>query len=85
MALQQHPRAITVGGQTAGADGNVFKIPMPYGVDATITGIAIVYSDGTETQQIGIKRDIEVIQDSLYLNDPKNDKIMNVAIGVIRR
>lgn len=84
MALQQHPRSVTIGGQTAGADGNVTRIPMPYNLEAMVTGIAIVYPDGKQTQQIGIHRDIKITQDKTYLNEPKNDRILNAALQLIR-
>lgn len=83
MALQQHPRAITIGGQTAGADGNVTRIPLPYGIQAAISGIAIVYPDGRQTQQVGIHRDIEVYQDVEYVLYGK-DAIINTALKLIR-
>lgn len=84
MALQLHPRSTTIGGQTAGADGNVTRIPLPYGLNAAFSGISIVYPDGGQTQQTGILRDIKVIQDSSYLKNPRNDKILNTAIRMIR-
>ena len=84
MAFQQHPRAITIGGQTAGADGNVVSIPLPFGINTRISGIAVVYPDDTQTQQVGIKRAIKIRQDSSYLHEPKNDKIMEAALEVIR-
>lgn len=84
MGLQLHPRATTIGGQTAGADGNVTNLPLPYGLKASFSGIAIVYPDGGQTQQTGIRRDIKVRQDSSYLDNPKNDRIYNTAIRLIR-
>jgi len=60
MALQTGRDVITIGSQTAGADGDSRKIPLPGGFLATITGIGMYYPDGKETQRVGIVPDIEV-------------------------
>jgi C-terminal processing protease CtpA/Prc len=58
MALRCGPRAVVVGSQTAGADGNVSTIPLPGGQRAMMSGIGVFYPDRTPTQQIGIEPDI---------------------------
>jgi C-terminal processing protease CtpA/Prc len=60
MALRTAPNAVVMGSQTAGADGNVSKIPFPGGFGSYISGIGVFYPDGKETQGIGIVPDIEV-------------------------
>jgi C-terminal processing protease CtpA/Prc len=60
MALRAGPHAVVVGSTTAGADGNVSRIPLPGGVDAMISGIGVFYPDGTPTQRIGIVPDLRV-------------------------
>lgn len=85
MALQQHPRAITIGGQTAGADGNVTSVPLPYGVSATFSGIGIEYADGGPCQQVGVRRDIACQQDAAYIRDWDNDRILHKALELIRQ
>lgn len=84
MGLQLHPRSTTIGGQTAGADGNVTILSLPFGLKAKFSGIGIVYPDGGQTQQTGIRRDIEIRQNSSYLTYPKNDRILNEALRLIR-
>lgn len=59
MALRSAPGAIVVGSTTAGADGNVSRIPLPGGLQAMISGIGVFYPDGRPTQQIGIVPDVE--------------------------
>jgi C-terminal processing protease CtpA/Prc len=58
MALRAGPRAVVVGSTTAGADGNVSKIPLPGGVGTAISGIGVFYPDKTPTQRVGIIPDI---------------------------
>jgi C-terminal processing protease CtpA/Prc len=58
MALRAGSRATVVGSTTAGADGNVSKIPLPGGVGTMISGIGVFYPDKTPTQRVGIIPDI---------------------------
>ena len=58
MAFRTAPGAIVVGSTTAGADGNVSRIPLPGGMQAMITGIGTFYPDRRPTQQIGIVPDL---------------------------
>lgn len=60
MALQTAPDVVSIGSQTAGADGNVTTISLPGGLKAYFTGMGIYYPDGRETQRIGIVPDIEI-------------------------
>lgn len=52
--------ALIVGSTTAGADGNVSRIPLPGGVFSMISGIGVFYPDMRPTQRIGIVPDVEV-------------------------
>jgi len=60
MAFRVAPDAIVVGSTTAGADGNVSRIPLPGDVEGMISGIGVFYPDGTPTQRIGIVPDLVV-------------------------
>ncbi|MBN2416212.1 T9SS type A sorting domain-containing protein [bacterium] len=60
MTLQQHHRAVTVGSQTAGADGDVSLVYLPAGVRTVFTGLGVFFPDSSQTQRIGIIPDIEV-------------------------
>lgn len=60
MGLQSSPNSITIGSQTAGADGNVSGAIFPTGTKSYITGLGVFYPDGTQTQRKGVKIDIEV-------------------------
>ncbi|RYE27249.1 MAG: hypothetical protein EOP45_01840 [Sphingobacteriaceae bacterium] len=57
MSLQAGGRAIVMGSQTAGADGNVSGITFPGGLNTFFSGLGVLYPDGKETQRIGIDLD----------------------------
>lgn len=59
MFLQTMPGSVTIGSQTAGADGDVTRIQLPYAA-FYITGAGICYPDGTNAQRNGVKIDIVV-------------------------
>ena len=83
MALQQHPSTYVIGGQTAGADGNISFVPFPFDVKSYFSGLSVFYPDGTATQQIGIKRDLMVEQDFKSLLENK-DLIFEKALEIMR-
>jgi len=58
MALRASRRAIILGSQTAGADGNVSPIVLPGNVTLGISGLGVFYPDRTPTQQVGVKIDV---------------------------
>jgi hypothetical protein len=60
MGFRAAPNAIVVGSTTAGADGNVSRIPLPGNLEGMISGIGVFYPDGTPTQRVGIVPDLTV-------------------------
>jgi len=60
MGFRTAPGAKVVGSTTAGADGDMARIPLPGGFFAAISGIGVFYPDRRPTQRIGIVPDIEV-------------------------
>lgn len=60
MCLQTIPNSITIGSQTAGADGVVTQIPMGGKLCISYSGYGIFYPDKTPTQRRGIRIDIPV-------------------------
>jgi carboxyl-terminal processing protease len=84
MALQQHPNAVVIGGQTAGADGNVSAIPLPFGITSVFSGIGVFYPDGTPTQQVGVRRDHHLVQDKSHVEERK-DLILEKALELMRQ
>lgn len=59
MFLQTIPGVVTIGSQTAGADGNVTRIQLPYAA-FNFTGLGVYYPDGTNAQRNGVKIDMIV-------------------------
>lgn len=60
MALRAAPGAVVVGSTTAGADGNVSRIPLPGDLFAMMSGIGVFYPDQRPTQRVGIVPDVVV-------------------------
>lgn len=83
MALQQHPNTIVIGGQTAGADGNISEIPLPFGIRSVFSGLGVFYPNGSPTQQVGIKRNHKIVLNKSYL-EQQNDVIREKALELIR-
>lgn len=82
MALKTAPRAITIGSQTAGTDGNKVMVTLPGNYETGITGTGIYYPDGTLTQRIGIIPDITVNQTIEGIQHGKDEQL-EAAIKVI--
>ncbi|HOJ03085.1 MAG TPA: S41 family peptidase [Bacteroidota bacterium] len=60
MFFKAIPRAVFIGSQTRGSDGNVTRIYLPGGLDILFTGLGVFYPDGSPTQRVGIQPDIPV-------------------------
>ena len=60
MALQSCPQTLTIGSPTSGADGDIVWIPLP-GQLTSFSGVGTLYPDGTQTQTVGVRLDIEVL------------------------
>jgi hypothetical protein len=82
MALRASPRSITVGSTTAGADGNVSKIPLPGMMSTMISGIGVMYPDSIPTQRVGVQIDTVVHPTALGLQNGR-DEILEMAIRKI--
>ncbi|MEM7374101.1 MAG: S41 family peptidase [Bacteroidota bacterium] len=60
MAFQTADTVLTVGSQTAGADGDVVVFEYMGGYRTAMSGNGVLYPDGGETQRRGIRVDVEV-------------------------
>ena len=59
MALRRAPKAIVLGSQTSGADGNASMITLPFGDRFALTGLGVNTPETKQpTQQIGIVPDV---------------------------
>lgn len=59
MAFQSCPQTLTIGSPTSGADGDIVWIPLP-GQITCFSGIGVLYPDGTQTQTVGVRLDVEL-------------------------
>jgi C-terminal processing protease CtpA/Prc len=84
MVLQTIPGSVTIGTQTAGADGIKTYIPMGNGLTISYSGYGIYYPDKTQTQRVGIKIDISVKKTTMAIRDNK-DEILERALQFIER
>jgi C-terminal processing protease CtpA/Prc len=66
MAFRAAPHAIVVGSTTAGADGDISRVPLPGGQWSMISGLGVFYPDRKPTQRVGIIPDIEATDDRWY-------------------
>ncbi len=82
MFLQTIPGSVTVGSQTAGADGDVTRVQLPY-ASFNITGAGICYPDGTNAQRNGVKID-KVVEPSAEGMIRGVDEQLQVAIDYLQ-
>jgi C-terminal processing protease CtpA/Prc len=82
MALRSTPNAIVVGSTTAGADGNVSDIPLPGRFRTMISGLGVFYPDGSPTQRVGIRVDVQVLPTVAGIRDGR-DEALEMAIRQI--
>ncbi|PNW28717.1 S41 family peptidase [Formosa algae] len=81
MAFQTADNVITVGNQTAGADGDVAVFEYMGGYRTAISGNGILYPNGTETQRKGVRIDIEVKPTIIGLKNGR-DEVLEKAIEI---
>lgn len=84
MAFQTADNIITVGNQTAGADGRNIEIEYLGGYKTAMTGTGVLYPDGTETQRKGIKIDVEVKPTITGLRQGR-DEVLDKAIEIANK
>jgi C-terminal processing protease CtpA/Prc len=83
MSLRTAPRAVVMGSQTAGADGDISRAPFPGGFSSPFSGLGIFYPDGRETQGIGIVPDVFVYPTQQGIAARK-DEVLEKAKAYIR-
>ena len=82
MAFQSSPNVTVIGSTTAGADGNVSSIILPGGIQTAISGIGVIYPDGTESQRVGVKID-KVVKPTIAGVKAGRDELLEEAVRVI--
>ncbi len=80
MGFRVAPGAIVVGSTTAGADGNVSRVPLPGNVEGMITGIGVFYPNGEPTQRIGIVPDL-VVRPTVAGIRAQRDEVLEAGVS----
>ena len=85
MAFQTVPQTTVIGGITAASvfDDKVSDIMLPGNVRTWITGIGVYYTDGRETQRVGIALDMEVKPTIKGINEGR-DELLEKAMEIVR-
>lgn len=83
MCLQNAPRVVTIGSQTAGTDGKVTKFPILDNLYTAMTGVGVYYPNRGETQRVGIVPDVNVTPTLNGLSS-NQDEQLEKAIEVAR-
>ena len=75
--------AMVIGSQSAGADGNVIPMfSLPGEILTTFTGLGVYYSDGGETQRIGIVPNLEIKPTIKGIREGR-DEVLEKALELI--
>lgn len=83
MALQSCPQTLTIGSPTSGADGDIVWIPLP-GQLTSFSGIGTLYPDGTQTQTVGVRLDVEVLPTAEGVQAGR-DEVLERALELARQ
>jgi len=84
MALQSRPGTVVIGSHTSGADGDVSEIVLPGGIHTYISGLGVLYPDGTETQGKGVRIDKEIYPTIQGISEGK-DELLEEAKNIINK
>jgi len=84
MAYQQAPNTWTIGSQTAGADGNITMVQLPFDYKVILTGLGVYYPNDDETQQVGIHLD-QKVKPTLDGIRAGKDELLERAVEYINR
>ena len=84
MQLQTIPGCITIGSQTAGADGDISRFYISDGLQTIISGLGVIYPDGTETQRTGIRID-EIVKPTIDGIKAGRDELYEKAVELINQ
>ena len=80
MAFQSCPQTLTIGSPTSGANGSIVWIPLP-GQMTSFSGIGVLYPDGTPTQTVGVRLDVEVLPTAEGLQAGR-DEVLERALSL---
>lgn len=82
LALRAGPHVKVIGSQTAGADGNISWIDLPYGVHSAFSGLGVFDINGDSTQRVGLKLDV-VVHPTISSIREGRDEVLDQALHII--
>lgn len=82
MALSTTPNSITIGSQTAGADGNVMPVTYPTNIKMYFSGLGVQYPDGTHAQRLGVKLD-HIVTPTIAGIRAGRDEVLEAALAIV--
>lgn len=71
-----------IGTATAGANGNMARIPLPGSFRLGFSSVRILTPDGSQTQKIGIAPDIGVVRTIKGISNGK-DEVLDYAVSFL--
>ncbi|WP_346930504.1 S41 family peptidase [Clostridium sp.] len=84
MSFMDAPNVTVIGTPSAGANGDVMDITLPGCIKTRISGEAVTYMNGSQTQRIGLKPDITVKQTVEGITEGR-DEVIEKAIELITK
>ena len=82
MALSGFSGALVIGSTTAGSVGDIADVILPGGLYSRITGVGVLYPDGTQTQRFGVRID-RTIKPTILGITQRKDELLEYAIKLI--
>ena len=80
--IQNNPYTITIGSQSAGANGNISKFTLPRGILGAFSGLGWYYPDGWVVNRQGVKIDHEIRPTLEGIRDGR-DEMLEAALRLI--
>ena len=80
--IQNNPYTITIGSQSAGANGNISKFTLPRGILGAFSGLGWYYPDGWVVNRQGVKIDHEIRPTLEGIRDGR-DEMLEAALSLI--
>lgn len=80
--LRQFPKCTVIGTPTAGANGNMVRVPLPGSFRLGFSSVCILAPDGSQTQKVGIAPDIKVARTIEGIRNEK-DEVLDYALNFL--
>jgi C-terminal processing protease CtpA/Prc len=82
MYLRQGRNVTVIGSNSIGANGNIFRFPLPGGVFMTFSSLGVFTPEGGQTQRIGLSPDIHVERTIAGIREGR-DELLEAAINYL--